>query len=42
MFESFGLNIGHYVIVESICFGSGSLHFGFVDNDIFWLGLGSV
>ena len=40
MFESFGLNIGHYVIVESICLGSGSLHFGCVNNDIFLVGFG--
>ena len=35
MFESFGLNIVHYVIVESICLGSGSLHCGCVNNDFF-------
>ena len=40
MFESFGLSIGHYAIVESICLGSGSLHFGCVNNDIFLVGFG--
>ena len=40
MFESFGLNIGHYVIVESICLGSGSMHFGCVNNDILLVGFG--
>ena len=38
MFESFGLSIGHYVIVESICLGSGSLHFGCVKNNSFLVG----
>ena len=42
MFVLFVLSIGHYVIVESICLGSGSLHFGCVNNDIFlvWFGVG--
>ena len=40
MFELFGLNIEHYVIVESICLGCSSLHFGCVNNDIFLVGFG--
>ena len=40
MFDSFGLNIEHYVIVESICLGFGSLHFGCVNNDTFMVGFG--
>ena len=41
MIVSFGLSIGHYVIVESICLGYGSLHFGCVNNDIFLVGFGA-